>query len=222
MDDYCVYLTCYLGNKLPPFYIGSTTTIKVQSGYKGSVKSKQYKKIFEYETLNNSYLFKTKIIKTFKHRKEALAYECFIQTKLNVVKSSLYMNKSIAKDFGWFGMDTKGSNSPVFGKKWKLSDVSRQNISNAQKKKWKDVEYVKKISNLRKNKYHRPKNVVNFVNERKIQIISLYHQRPQIDHGYTCKNGKIMTYEQAFSKTYSSHFKITPQAIKSIISCLAS
>lgn len=109
MDDYCVYLTCYLGNKLPPFYIGSTTTIKVQSGYKGSVKSKQYKKIFEYETLNNSYL-----------------------------------------------------------------------------------------------------------------LISLYHQRPQIDHGYICKNGKIMTYEQAFSKTYSSHFKITPQAIKSIISCLAS
>lgn len=220
MDDYCVYLTCYLGNKLPPFYIGSTTITKIESGYKGSIKSKQYKEIFQNEKLNNSHLFKTKIIKIFKDRKEALAYECFIQTKLNVVKSSLYMNKSIAKDFGWFGMDTKGVNSPVFGKKWKLTIHNRQNISNAQKKKWKDVEYVKKISELRKNKYHRPKDVVKFVSERRKQIISLYRRRPEIDHGYICKNGKVMTYEQAFSKTYSSHFGITPQAIKSIISCL--
>lgn len=144
MDEYCVYLTCYLGNKLPPFYIGSTTTARIQSGYKGSIKSKQYKEIFENEKLNNDHLFKTKIIKKFKDRKEALAYECSVQIKLNVVKSSLYINKSIAKDFGWFGMDTKGSNSPVFGKKWKLTDVSKQNILNAQKKKWKDIEYVKK------------------------------------------------------------------------------
>lgn len=222
MDEYCVYLTCYLGNKLPPFYIGSTTTARIQSGYKGSIKSKQYKEIFENEKLNNDHLFKTKIIKKFKDRKEALAYECSVQIKLNVVKSSLYINKSIAKDFGWFGMDTKGSNSPVFGKKWKLTDVSKQNISNAQKKKWKDIEYIKKISSLRKNKYHRPKDVVNFVNERKKQIILTYQQRPQIDHGYVCKNGKVMTYEQAFSKTYSLHFGITPQAIRNIISCLVS
>ena len=30
---YCVYLTIYTGNKLPPFYIGSTSLKKINKGY---------------------------------------------------------------------------------------------------------------------------------------------------------------------------------------------
>jgi hypothetical protein len=38
MSIYCVYLTCYRGNKLPPFYIGYSTIEKVKDGYKGTVQ----------------------------------------------------------------------------------------------------------------------------------------------------------------------------------------
>jgi hypothetical protein len=40
---FCTYLTIYSGNKLPMFYIGSSTVKKVVSGYHGSVSSKIYK-----------------------------------------------------------------------------------------------------------------------------------------------------------------------------------
>jgi hypothetical protein len=35
---FAVYLTSYKGNKLPPFYIGSSSVSALNSGYHGSVK----------------------------------------------------------------------------------------------------------------------------------------------------------------------------------------
>jgi len=44
---YVTYLVTYTGDKLPKFYIGSTSEEKVLSGkYFGSVSSKKYKNIF--------------------------------------------------------------------------------------------------------------------------------------------------------------------------------
>lgn len=49
-NNYCVYLTIYSGSKLPPFYIGSGTLDKIlNKGYRGSVTSKQFKKIWSQE-----------------------------------------------------------------------------------------------------------------------------------------------------------------------------
>ncbi len=92
----CVYLTSYFGNKLPPFYIGSSYVEKVKNGYCGTVTSAKYKNIWHAELKNNPELFKTRIIKVFSCRKAASEYEEMIQRKLNVVNSSLYINMGYA------------------------------------------------------------------------------------------------------------------------------
>jgi hypothetical protein len=50
---YCTYLTIYSGNKLPPFYIGSTSVNRISNGYHGSVSSKRYKSIWLEELKTN-------------------------------------------------------------------------------------------------------------------------------------------------------------------------
>lgn len=60
--EYCTYLTLYSGNKLPPFYIGSTHVKNINKGYKGSVGSKNFGDIWKTELKENPELFKTKII----------------------------------------------------------------------------------------------------------------------------------------------------------------
>ena len=118
MTIYCVYLTTYSGQKLPPFYIGSTSTDKIRAGYKGSVSSRMYKAIWESELKEHPSLFTSKIISTHATRKEALQAESILQTELSVVSSSQYINQSIAKKNGYFGRDVSGENNPRFGSKW--------------------------------------------------------------------------------------------------------
>lgn len=93
MGNNCVYLTIYKGNKLPMFYIGSSTVDKVNNGYHGSVCSKKYKSIWKNEIKNNPDLFITKILKIFNDRKSASLYEESLQRKLNVVVSPMYINE---------------------------------------------------------------------------------------------------------------------------------
>jgi len=114
---FCVYLTVYKGNKLPPFYIGSSSVAKVQNGYCGSVSSKKFKAVWQLELKNNPHLFKTKPISNYTTRKEALEVERRLQIKLNVVRSSLYINQAVAAPAGFCGMDCKGELSPRFGVK---------------------------------------------------------------------------------------------------------
>lgn len=112
---FCVYLTTYKGNKLPPFYIGSTT-IKRLHNYFGSVNSKEYRDIWKSEIKHNRHLFKLQVIKTFPCRASALIYEQKLHIKLDVVKNSMYLNKSIASPDGCFGVSLKGKLHPLYGK----------------------------------------------------------------------------------------------------------
>jgi len=113
--NYCVYLTTYLGNKLPMFYIGSSNVDRVNNGYHGSVLSKKYQSIWLEELKNNPNLFKTKIISQYKTRKEALEREKELHLKLNVAKSLMYINMSIASDKGYYGLGLSGKDHPLYG-----------------------------------------------------------------------------------------------------------
>ena len=144
MNIYCVYLTVYLGNKLPPFYIGSSNIQKVEKGYKGSVTSIKYRKIWENEIKENPNLFKTKIISNHKSRKEATEKENKLQNILGVVKSSLYVNMSVASPNGYFGMDVSGENNPNYNNKW--TEEKRKISSETQKELRKT--YPEKYYNL--------------------------------------------------------------------------
>lgn len=95
-SKYCVYLTIYTGNKLPMFYIGSTTVSKFNNGYAGSVSSKKYGKIWKEEYKSCPELFKTKLLVTYDTRKEAYDKEEHLQKTLNVIKNPLYVNMSFA------------------------------------------------------------------------------------------------------------------------------
>lgn len=115
MSIYCVYLTIYKGNKLPPFYIGSSSVEKVQKGYHGSVCSKQFRKIWKSELRKNPNFFQTRIISTHLDRKEATLRERVLQKKLNVVKNTLYINQSFAAYDSFTDRDQTGKNNPMYG-----------------------------------------------------------------------------------------------------------
>jgi len=130
---YCVYLTTYFGNKLPMFYLGSSSVKKVQNGYKGSVSSKKYKQIWKEELKQNPQLFKTQIISYYTTRIEATEKENQFQLKLNVVKSPLYMNTSNAIPNGIYGVSMKGENNPMFGKTRSMATETKIKISQTKK-----------------------------------------------------------------------------------------
>ncbi len=101
MSQYCTYLTVYKGNKMPPFYIGSTSVDNVADGYHGTVLSAKYKSVWREELKENSHLFKTKVVSIHNDRQEALDKENALQRSLNVTKSDLYINQALAT--GCFG-----------------------------------------------------------------------------------------------------------------------
>ena len=126
---YCVYLTTYFGNKLPPFYIGSASIDRINKGYHGTVSSKRYKSIWAKELADNPQLFSTRIICQFVSRKDALEKEKKLQMLLSAVQNGLYINQAYACPNGFFGRDVKGENNPMYGKS--LSDKSKGRISSA-------------------------------------------------------------------------------------------
>jgi hypothetical protein len=130
---YCIYLTSYFGSKLPPFYIGSSTVDRINSGYRGSIKSKKYKNIWESELKENPHLFKTKIINYYYSRKMALYREKNLQKSLNVVKSCMYVNMSIATPNGFFGMDVSGKNNPAYNRNYKPKKETKNKLKNYHK-----------------------------------------------------------------------------------------
>jgi hypothetical protein len=104
MEKYVVYLVTYSGDKLPKYYIGSTSIEKINNGYLGSIKSKRWKTIFESEIKNNRKLFNISILSYHKTREGALSEELKVQKERNVVKSNEYFNESYASVNGFFGM----------------------------------------------------------------------------------------------------------------------
>jgi len=116
--QYCTYLTHYIGDKLPKWYIGSTSIKNISNGYNGSVKSKKYKTIWNLERKNNPHLFKTRILRKFYRRKIATIHELKLQKLHKVVKNDKYINMSYASINGFFGRDVSGENNPMYGKKF--------------------------------------------------------------------------------------------------------
>ena len=86
---------------MPPFYIGSTSVEKVAKGYRGSVKSAKYGKIWAEELELHPELFDTRIITLHNERIAALNRENALHVCLDVVKNPLYINQSRAS--GCFG-----------------------------------------------------------------------------------------------------------------------
>ncbi len=117
---YVCYFIIYSGEKLPPFYIGSTSFKKIQKGYRGSVKSIRYGKIFNEEHKENLNLFKYIILSKHETRQEALNSELEYQKAFNVVKSDLFFNESFASEKGSHGRNVSGNLNPMFGKKHNL------------------------------------------------------------------------------------------------------
>ena len=93
---YCTYLTVYTGNKLPPFYIGSTSIDNINKGYRGSVQSKQYKSIWKQELKAHPELFKTIILTRHSTKQDSMIREEHIQKHLNVINNPLYINLCIS------------------------------------------------------------------------------------------------------------------------------
>lgn len=156
---YCVYLTSYSGNKLPQFYIGSTSIAKIERGYKGSVSSKTYKEIWKNELKNNPKLFKTKIISYHTDRISATQKENKLHLSLGVVLSPLYANQSNAIPNGIYGQSMRGSNNPMFGRKRVMSEETKRKISESKKG-------VKK-SEETKLRMRKPKsNTTNYMNNK--------------------------------------------------------
>jgi hypothetical protein len=169
---YAVYLTIYYGDKLPPFYIGSSSIKKIENGYCGSIRSKKYKDIFYEEIKYNKHLFEVIIISTHNTRSEAINFELELQKYFDVVKSYDFFNEAFASINGMFGRDVSGSSNPMYGKKhtentkkvlsekrgvtkrFEITDEFRDKISKIHKGKTRSDETKNKISEAKKgNKY---------------------------------------------------------------------
>jgi hypothetical protein len=97
---FCTYLTLYSGNKLPPFYIGSTSVKRVEDeGYGGSVSSKLYAAIWRSERKAHPELFRTQILSIHTSRKDAFDKEQKLQLAVGAAKSPMYMNRTTANKF---------------------------------------------------------------------------------------------------------------------------
>ena len=165
---YAVYLTIYYGDKLPPFYIGSSSIKKIQNGYCGSIRSKKYKILFYEEIKKNKHLFEVIIISTHNTRSEAIDFELELQKSFDVVKSNNFFNESFASINGMFGRDVSGSNNPMYGKthtektkkilsekrgnckRFEITDEFRNKVSNIHKGKITSDETKQKISETKK------------------------------------------------------------------------
>lgn len=96
---FCVYMTIYLGDKMPNYYIGSTTLSRHQSGkYFGSVCSAKWGKIWKAELRENFHLFRTFLIPdtVVDTHKEALVFEEIYQRLFDVVNNPDFINQAYA------------------------------------------------------------------------------------------------------------------------------
>lgn len=114
--SYCVYHTTYFGDVLPKNYVGSSSVKRVLNGYRGSVRSKKWKKIWENELNQNPELFNTEIVSYHETRKDALSAELEFQKKFDCIRSHEWINEGYAKPNGYAGRDVSGQNNPRYGK----------------------------------------------------------------------------------------------------------
>jgi hypothetical protein len=127
---------------------------------------------------------------------------------MNVVRSEMYINMSLAKNFGWCGMDTKGVNNPVYGKTWKKTEEQKKRNSEACKKAFSTQEHYKKMSEIRKGKIPKSLEQINELLEKRKKIEQLFRSKPKlkIPYDYIAGNGKPVTYTRAFSEEFYRSF----------------
>lgn len=126
---FVTYLTVYSGEKLPPFYIGSTTEERLAKGYHGSIRSVKYRAIWEQEIIDHPELFETRILTSHDAREDSLIKEEEIQKMFDAVKSPLFTNMAYARG----GFINPGS----------FSDETRAKMS-ASAKAWRRGEKIVK------------------------------------------------------------------------------
>lgn len=157
---YCTYLTVYYGNKLPPFYIGSSSIHKVETGYHGSVSSRLYKKVWKSELKTNPSQFKTFIITTHSTRELAYLTEKKIQTTFNVIHNPLYINQSILNEkFTTSGLPVSDSTRKKLSRLHKGKTVTtetRIKLAAAQTGNTLSEETKSKLSMIHKSKWENP------------------------------------------------------------------
>jgi hypothetical protein len=187
---YCVYLTIYRGNKLPPFYIGSTSIQNIeQDGYHGSVRSKSYRDIWKSELQINSHLFITKIIATRFTRKEAVDLEKNLQLKMDAANSPMYINKAIA--------------SHQFMLHVKHSDETKKKISQSLKGR---IASINQLKNLKRTP-------LRSINQRKKISDSLIGRAKTIAHSNKIAQAllgkkKSITHRDNMKKAWETRNKI--------------
>jgi hypothetical protein len=183
---YCTYLTIYRGNKLPPFYIGSSSVENINKGYHGSVCSRKYKQTWTDEIRNNPHLFTTKIVTTHSSRKEATDKERIFQKQLNVVCSSMYINQSIAAPNGYYGNPEK------------KTDLTRKKMSTNNSRYWTKKTFSEEHKeNLRKSGLGR-KCSQQTKNKKSSSMKLFYSNNPTFNKG---ENNPM------FGKTFSDESK---------------
>ena len=136
MKTFCTYLTIYSGDKLPLFYLGSSTVERImEKGYYGSVLSKKYRKIWEKELIENRHLFDI-VILTEGHptRKDATAQERKFQKQKDVVRNTQFINMSIAQVEGAYGysaidIQLAEGRHPAKGLKWLTNGIDHRKAS---------------------------------------------------------------------------------------------
>lgn len=94
---FVTYLTIYEGDRLPPYYIGSTTVDRIEAGYHGSVRSKKYQAIWDEELKLRPELFDTLVLGEFATRAESLEAESALHLKHKVVTNPLFINMGVAR-----------------------------------------------------------------------------------------------------------------------------
>jgi hypothetical protein len=138
--EFCVYITKYSGDKMPPLYIGSRATNDVlNNNYHGTVTSKKFKKICESELRSQPNLIKTTIESTHDTRQDALDAEESLQRQHNAVESDQYINQAYAnKKFSNLGR--------------KLSEETKQKMREAKLGKKFSEEHKAAIGAARRGK----------------------------------------------------------------------
>jgi hypothetical protein len=128
MGEFCVYLTIYSGNRLPPFYIGSTSLCRLAKGYVGSVVSKRYGAIWKAERTRRPHLFRTIVLATFASREQAFEREKDLQRKLKVISNPLYANRSYGHKHtaGGWNVGVPAWNK---GRKWSIETIERIRVA---------------------------------------------------------------------------------------------
>ena len=194
--SFCTYLITYSGNKLPPFYIGSTSIEKIKNGYMGTICSKQYKRTWKKELFENRHLFKIKIISLHDTRESALNKEEILQKKLNVVVSPLYVNMAIAnKHFVNYVSPMKGLKHTEETRK-KLSEIAKnRKYSEETRKKFSEARKGKKLKKPRSLEYR----LKSSISHKKLYENGYINPRTGIKHSEeTCK--KLSTKKSSYNK----------------------